>query len=70
MKYTKNSKKLKKRAVKKARELMDTQMPRNTNFTSSAARQRIAEIITNMIFNEFCVDKKPKGILSRLRKKV
>ena len=49
---------------------MDSQMPRNTNFTSNAARQRIAEIITDMIFYEFHVDEKTKGILKRLRSKV
>lgn len=70
MRYTRKSNRLKRRATKKAKELMDSQMPRNTNFTSNAARQRIAEIITDMIFYEFHVDEKTKGILKRLRSKV
>ena len=70
MRCTRKSSRLKTRATKKAKELMDSQMPRNTNFTSNAARQRIAEIIIDMVFEEFYVDKKSKGILARLRSKV
>lgn len=69
MKYKKSKKRLKSKAIKKAKELMDTKMPRNTNFTASAARQRISEIIIEMIFNDFSVEEKSKGMLAKLKKR-
>jgi PBP1b-binding outer membrane lipoprotein LpoB len=69
MRYKKSNRKLRLKAVQKAKELMDNSMPRNTNFTSSAARQRISEIIIDMIFSEFEVEEKSTGILKRLKKR-
>ena len=68
MKYVKSKRKLREKALKKAKTLMDTQMPRNTNFTSNAARQRISEIIIEMIFKEFAVEEKSKGMMAKLSK--
>ena len=70
MKYTKSKKRTKLKAIKRAKELMDSRMPKNTNFTANAARQRISEIIIDMIFNEFSVEEKSKGLLKRLRKRL
>ncbi len=68
MKYVKSKRKLREKALRKAKTLMDTQMPRNTNFTSNAARQRISEIIIEMIFKEFAVEEKSKGMMAKLSK--
>ena len=68
MKYTKSKRKLREKALKRAKTLMDTQMPRNTNFTSNAARQRISELIIEMIFKEFAVKEKSKGMMAKLSK--
>lgn len=68
MKYVKSKRKLREKALQKAKTLMDTQMPRNTNFTSNAARQKISEIIIEMIFKEFAVEEKSKGMMAKLSK--
>ncbi len=68
MKYVKSKRKLREKALRKAKTLMDTQMPRNTNFTSNAARERISEIIIEMIFKEFAVEEKSKGMMAKLSK--
>lgn len=69
MRLLRRKKYLRNKVLKKARELMDTQMPRNTNFTSDSSRQRIAEIITDMIFDNFVVESKTRRSLENLRKK-
>ena len=69
MKYVKSKRKLREKALQKAKTLMDTQMPRNTNFTSNAARQRISEIIIEMIFREFAVEEKNKRVMAKIRKR-
>ena len=69
MRLLRRKKYLRNKVVKKAREIMDSQMPRNTNFTADASRQRIAEIITNMIFDNFVVESKTRRSLEKLRKK-
>lgn len=69
MKLQRRKKHLRNKAVKKARDLMDSQMPRNTNFTADSARQRIAEIITDMMFNEFVIESRTKSLLAKFRKR-
>jgi hypothetical protein len=67
--FLKSNKRLRKLAVKKAQYVLDTQMPKNTNYYSFAARQQIAEIIINMIFKDFSIESKLKERLRRLRTK-
>ena len=69
MKLQRRKKYLRNKAVKKARDIMDSQMPRNTNFTADSARQRIAEIITDMMFNEFVIESRTRSLLAKLRKR-
>jgi len=69
MRYIKSKKRMRLKAIKKAKDLMDTHMPRNTNFTSNAARQRISEIIIEMIFKEFAVEEKNKRAMAKIRKR-
>ena len=64
----KNRRKIKDKVVANAKFLMDSKMPRNTNFSSCSARQKISELIVEMIFENFSIKEKSQGILQRLKK--
>lgn len=63
----KSRKNIKETALINAKELMDTKMPRNTNFYSETARHKISELIVEMIFKKFLVKKKSESMLKRLK---
>lgn len=44
--------------TQKAAELLSSMMPRNTNWHSFTAREKAAEIVVEMILNEYRVKKK------------
>ena len=46
--------------IEKSVELLNSKMPRNTNWHSLAARMRAAQLIIEMILEDFDV-KKPRG---------
>jgi hypothetical protein len=71
MKLSRRKKHLRNKAVEKARKVLDNQMPKNTNFTSDSARQRIAELITDMMFSEFIVESRSsRSLLDKFLKRL
>ena len=55
---SRNKPNLKKQILQKAMTLLDTKMPKNTNWQSFAARKRAASLIVDMVFQKCRVDKK------------